>query len=668
MRKLAILLTVLALLVPAALRAQGAITVVATNEPLSTVLKLISAQTEYSFVYNTDLIDTSRKITIAVSSDSIEDVLDSLSAVCGIKYTIVGKQIAFSVPEPEAPKADGKARTRTIRGLVTDESGEPLAGADVYVALTRTGVYTDMNGRYSIELPDNPDTELTFDFIGMEPAVRRIGSHSTINVMLYSQASVLNQSVVTGYQTISRERSAGAFASVSGATVRDQANIHGNVLRSLEGSAAGLSVSETADGVTYLIRGVSSINSKREPLFIVDGVAMTREQMDKMLNPNDVESINFLKDATAASIWGAQAANGVIVVTTKKGRSGDLRINYNGSFTFKGKPDWKYMDMMDSQRFIETAVEVFDPQTYKWADVQGNTYGTGNAYRVTYPHEYPLYRYYIGEISLAERDAALAALAAVNGRREYERYFMSDAYLMNHSVSFSGGSEISNFYVSLEYQREKGVNKDSENEYRLFFRDGLKLASWLDLDISAHLFYSNSKAYTRSHALPDLPYMSYYGQDGKELSLTNYVMTDAYRQSIEGITGIGLNYFPVSDYLSCPVTEKALGEQIPDEARAVGKFFRKYVGNRLTGKTGTVKQLTGSANLDAEKAAAKFFSEIGLEYFAWPQAQSKPDGLTNRVVLNIDKIRIIRIDKVELDPKKFQLIEGSEKEIPLDSF
>lgn len=559
MRKLAILLTVLALLVPAALRAQGAITVVATNEPLSTVLKLISAQTEYSFVYNTDLIDTSRKITIAVSSDSIEDVLDSLSAVCGIKYTIVGKQIAFSVPEPEAPKADGKARTRTIRGLVTDESGEPLAGADVYVALTRTGVYTDMNGRYSIELPDNPDTELTFDFIGMEPAVLRIGSRSTINVMLYSQASVLNQSVVTGYQTISRERSAGAFASVSGATVRDQANIHGNVLRSLEGSAAGLSVSETADGVTYLIRGVSSINSKREPLFIVDGVAMTREQMDKMLNPNDVESINFLKDATAASIWGAQAANGVIVVTTKKGRSGDLRINYNGSFTFKGKPDWKYMDMMDSQRFIETAVEVFDPQTYKWADVQGNTYGTGNAYRVTYPHEYPLYRYYIGEISLAERDAALAALAAVNGRREYERYFMSDAYLMNHSVSFSGGSEKSNFYVSLEYQREKGVNKDSENEYRLFFRDGLKLASWLDLDISAHLFYSNSKAYTRSHALPDLPYMSYYGQDGKELSLTNYVMTDAYRQSIEGITGIGLNYFPVSDYLSCPVTEKALG-------------------------------------------------------------------------------------------------------------
>ena len=114
-------------------------------------------------------------------------------------------------------------------------------------------------------------------------------------------------------------------------------------------------------------------------------------------------------------------------------------------------------------------------------------------------------------------------------------------------------------------------------------------------------------------------------------------------------------------------TEKALGEQIPDEARQVGKFFRKYVGNRLTGKTGTVKQLVGSADLDAEKAASKFFSEIGLEYFAWPQAQTNPNGLTNRVVLNIDKIRIVRIDKVELDPKKFQLIEGSQKEVALDS-
>ena len=115
-------------------------------------------------------------------------------------------------------------------------------------------------------------------------------------------------------------------------------------------------------------------------------------------------------------------------------------------------------------------------------------------------------------------------------------------------------------------------------------------------------------------------------------------------------------------------TEKALGEKIPEEARAVGKFFRKYVGNRAMGNQGTVKKLVNTSGVEVEKAASKFFREIGLEYYAWPQAQTKPDGLTNRVVLNIDKIRIVRIDKVELDPKKFQLVEGSQKEIPLDSF
>ena len=115
------------------------------------------------------------------------------------------------------------------------------------------------------------------------------------------------------------------------------------------------------------------------------------------------------------------------------------------------------------------------------------------------------------------------------------------------------------------------------------------------------------------------------------------------------------------------LVEDKLGETLPEEAIAEPKYLRKYVGNLLIGKSGTITQLTDKASIEAEKAAAKFFSEIGLEYFVWPYNWKKPDGLTNRVVLNIDKIRIVRIDKVELDPKKFQLIEGSEKEIPLDS-
>ena len=114
-------------------------------------------------------------------------------------------------------------------------------------------------------------------------------------------------------------------------------------------------------------------------------------------------------------------------------------------------------------------------------------------------------------------------------------------------------------------------------------------------------------------------------------------------------------------------TEEALGEKIPDEIKTHAKYLRRYVGNRLIGRKGTVKQLYSKSDDDSEKAATKFFSEIGLEYYIWPVNWKNPTA-TNRVVLNVEKLRVVRIDKVELDPKKFQLVEGSEKEIPLDSF
>lgn len=563
MKKILIVLATLAVSVTAFAQT---IRLQAENESLQAVLKMISAQSDYKFAFNSRSIDTAVKLTVNVESESIDEVMTAVLKGTGIGYSVVGKQVALFTTAKEETSESSQAKAKgpfRVRGTITDEDGIPLEGAGILVKGGTAGTAAGPDGKWSLEVPGT-DAVLLVSYIGMEDLEVPVQGRSHLDLVLKASWEFINQVVVTGYQTLSRERSAGAFANVSGTSVRDQANIHGNVLRSLEGSAAGVSVTETADGVTYLIRGVSSINSKREPLFIVDGVAMTREQMDRMVNPNDVESINFLKDATAASIWGAQAANGVIVVTTKKGRSGDLKISYNGSFTYKGKPDWSYMDRMTSEQFIKTAQEVFDPQTYKWSDVQNTTYGTGNDYRVVYPHEEPLYRYFLGEISMDERDAALNALSATDGRKEYEKYFMSNAFLMNHSVSLSGGSDKNSFYVSLETQRTQGTAKDTEDEYRLFFRDAFQLAPWMELDLSAHLFYSSEKSYQSSlgtlfREMTDLPYISYFDKDGKELSLANYVMTDAYRSTIEGITGINLNYYPVSDYLSNPVTSKTLG-------------------------------------------------------------------------------------------------------------
>ena len=141
---------------------------------------------------------------------------------------------------------------------------------------------------------------------------------------------------------------------------------------------------------------------------------------------------------------------------------------------------------------------------------------------------------------------------------------MSNAFLMNQSLSFSGGADKNSFYASFEVQQDQGTSRNTENEYRLFFRDAFKPAKWLELDISAQAFFSREKSYMKSIdlvelSMTDLPYMAYFDRNGKELSLTNYLLTDAYRAEIEGTTGINLDYYPVSDYLSCPVTSQSLG-------------------------------------------------------------------------------------------------------------
>ena len=648
MKRFLLIMTALALSLTAAAQT---IRVDVKGESLQNVLKTISAQTDYKFAFNSRSIDTAVSITADVESESIDEVMTAVLKGTGIGYSVVGKQIAlFALPKENAgegarPKSAGPIR---VSGVITDEDGVPLEGAGILVKGGTAGTIADADGKWSLEVP-GADAVLLVSYIGMEDMEVPVQGRSNLNLVLKASWEFINQVVVTGYQTLSRERSAGSFANVSGTAVRDQANIHGNVLRSLEGSAAGLSVTETADGVTYLIRGVSSINSKREPLFIVDGVAMTREQMDKMVNPNDVDSINFLKDATAASIWGAQAANGVIVVTTRKGNgSGGLRVSYNGSFTFKGKPDYSYMDRMTSEQFIRTAVEVFDPQTYKWSVINDSTYGTGAPFKIVFPHEYPLYRYYLGEISLDERDAQLQALSGVNGREQYEKVFMSNAWLMNHSASFSGGAEKNSYYVSFEVQQDQGNYRDSQDEYRLFFRDVLKPASWLELDLSAQAFFSREKSYMKSTdlvelTLTDLPYMAFFGADGKENSMTQYILSDAYRAQVEGITGINLDYYPLSDLLSCPVTSQSLGLNINTGLTVHFTDWMHYEGRfQYSLMNGSGSSIADAASFGVRLERTLGTDKDGIQYLpssggSFTSSNTYMRSYTVRNQLNLDK-------------------------------
>lgn len=523
---------------------------------LSEVLKSISTQSDYRFVYNNRIIDVNQKVTVSVTDCDINVVLNRVLYGTGISYIIMDGQIALSPAERKTETVQ-KSKDRIIKGMVTDSSGEILPGADVFVDGTTNGAVADIDGNFTIIVPDDPNTVLVFNFIGMRQEKKSVGDNDVINVSLSVDTQYLKEVVVTGYQTISRERSAGAFAKVEGSQVQDRGNTHGDILRALEGSVAGLNVNTTAEGTSYLIRGVTSINSTTEPLYIVDGVPMSRDQVGKLVNPNDVSNVSFLKDATAASIWGAQAANGVMVITTKTGvADGRLSVNYNGTFTFKGKPDYSYLDMMTSSQFIDAAVQVFDPETYKWEDINKTTFGTISSYPVVYPHENALYQYFMGNISLSERDELLNALRGSNGRKEYEKYFMSNSFLTNHSVSFSGGNDRNSYYASLEYQGGQGVSQNRTDEYKIYMRDVLNLTDWMKLDLSLNAFYEKGVSHISSYNeyggnhLTSIPYALFYDKEGKEMSLTNYMMNESYQQKVEDVTGFSLDFYPVSDWMS----------------------------------------------------------------------------------------------------------------------
>lgn len=558
--------------------AQRTFDIECTDTPLSEVMKDVSEQTGYSFVYSNTSVNVSMKVSVSVRSADIGVILDAVFHGTGISYKIIDRQVALIQEDRHDVTARNAVKgTRTVKGRILDDDDLPLVGADVFVKGSDTGAFTDSDGYYEIEVPDDPETELVFNFFGMKQRSEKIGNRQRIDILLLPDTKFIDEVVVTGYQTISRERSAGAFAKVDGDVVSRRASAYGNTLRGLEGSVAGLNVNTTAEGTSYLIRGVTSINASTEPLYIVDGVAMSRTQVESMVNPNDVASVTFLKDATAASIWGAQAANGVIVMTTKTGTtSGKLTVSYNGSFTFKGRPDYSYQDMMTAAEFINAASEVFDPYTYPYEDVSTSTWGISANFPVVYPHEIPMYRYFSGEISYADREAALNALASRDGRKSYEKYMMSNAFLTSHSVSFSGGNDRNSYYASLEYQGEQGSYKDMTDEYKVYMRDVLQVTRWLKLDLSVNAYYSKASSHlsssdeTMSH-LTSLPYAVFFNNDGSPVSFTQYLMMPSKKEETERITGINLDYYPVADYLSS--TENSINFSVRANAGITVNLF-----------------------------------------------------------------------------------------------
>lgn len=506
-------------------------------------------------------------VTVSLKDASMKQAMQQLLKSTPLKFEINQQFISIYHPDAKQKTASG-----TIRGWVFDENGEPLIGVTIKALGTNTGTITNTEGEFSLASNGKPLT-LQISYIGKKNIEVKASPSKPLRIEMEDDTHLLNDVVVTGYQTISRERSAGSYDIIKGDDIASKVISTNSVIEGLEGLTTGLSVNKAKGADKYLIRGTTSINSNRSPLFVVDGVPLDESLVEDMINSNDIASITVLKDATAASIWGSQAANGVVVISTKRGEHNQkVKVSYSGSYTYYGKPDYGYYNYMDGEMFIRNAQEMFDEYSDKFSYDLVKSTAVGNAgaphlicsnsyMPKVWPHEIPMYEYKEGLISESERDAQLARLASLDGRKQYEKYFMSDKWFTQHNLSLRGGSQKHTYFLSVSYKGDQGTSKDWSDKVTVNAYQDFQLAKWLKWDITVNANFGYSKA----HLMPwnndlstqfnsssgaqylNLPYNVFHDENGW-VDQSAMVMAPSVRQEVEELTGIDLTFNPVDDF------------------------------------------------------------------------------------------------------------------------
>ena len=327
-----------------------------SNASIEQVLNRIEETSDYVFLYNDKTIQTNRIVSVSNKSGKILDILDEIFRGTNVTYTMVDKQIILSTQKLNVTdQSDNKI---LLKGLVKDAGGEPLIGVNVK-AQGASGTITDINGNFNIQVKIGESIE--FSYVGYVPQIVKVTGNQPLNIILQEDNKVLSEVVVTALG-IKREAKALTYNvqelksdAITG--VKDA-----SFVTSLQGKIAGVTINQSANGIggstRVVMRGTKSLFGDNNALYVVDGIPFEGEPGSQttpldVLNPSDVVNITVLKDATAASIYGARSANGVIVITTRSGSTGKPRVNYNGSIKLQGLPDRDYANKMSSSELVD---------------------------------------------------------------------------------------------------------------------------------------------------------------------------------------------------------------------------------------------------------------------------------------------------------------------------
>ena len=524
-----------------------------SNVTLSQVFQRIEQLTDYMFIYKSEDVKAIQHITVDARQMMVRDVLEKCLENTGLSYVFKRNVIVIQ----KAVKDEPEKNIVRISGKVTDEKDEPLPGVTVYVKgfIRGVGTSTDNAGRYSVSVPKVEKLSLVFSFVGMEPKEIMYTGQDTINVVLREMVNEMDEVTVvsTGYQTVNRKDMVGSYTTLKAEDIMLPA--YSSIDQMLQGQVAGMVITNSSARAgaspKIQIRGTSTILGNQDPIWVIDGIIQDDPieinagtgLIDDMrniignqvswLNPNDIETITVLKDASATAIYGSRASNGVIVITTKKGKKDRLSINYTGNISISPAPRYDQFNVMNSQERVHFSEEA---------------YNFGVRYQKTpikqlHTYEGTLRMLMEGDITQDEYIANRNRLEVMN--TDWLDILTRTAISHNHNLSVSGATSKVNYMISAGYSKNNGQEIGNSSErftsrasVGIQFNEQIRVNFALDGTVGKNIGYAAgvnplNYALTTSRALPA------YNEDG---SYAFYRIENTYKYNTSAQPdGLGFN-------------------------------------------------------------------------------------------------------------------------------
>ncbi|WEK33642.1 MAG: SusC/RagA family TonB-linked outer membrane protein [Candidatus Pseudobacter hemicellulosilyticus] len=520
---------------------------------LRKIFNLVEKQTGYVFFFNREDLLNARPVSVKADGMQLEDFLTLVLKDQQLDFRIEDRTIMLSRRPLELPEARRKDfltlyNALPISGTVTASGGQPLLGATIRIKGKAAITLTDEKGQFSLQA--DPGDILLVSYVGyttQEHTVRNADPVRIVMIPLQQNLDTTEVVLSTGYQQLPRERATGSFAQPDKQMF--EARVSTDLVSRLEGITSGYVYHRGGDLATnespLKIRGRSTIFANTEPLIVVDNFPYDGDITN--INPNDIETINILKDAAAASIWGARAGNGVIVITTKKGRvNRPLRVSLNSNVTVSAKPDLKY-----TPQYLPSS-DLIDLETYLFNQGYYDNQFTNPNYPVVTPVVELLQQQRLGQIEADELKTRLDALRSIDVRDEIGQYFYRPAVNQQYALSLNGGGERNTYYLSVGYDKNLSTQKGSDYDRVTINLDNM-FRPVKNLTLTGGLQYARTNqegnqalANTAFYGSFLYPYAQLKDAAGNNLPI-NKELSNAYLSTVEEKGFLNWQYYPLDE-------------------------------------------------------------------------------------------------------------------------